>query len=101
MKRPEQCGCIKDIRDEIDRIDQEIVRCLGERARYVHEIVKYKTDRDSVVAKDRQVVMMGKRAEWAREHGLAPELIQTIYRTLIEHNIRKELEALAVQQAKH
>ena len=94
MKRPEQCTCIEDIRGEIDRIDQGIVGLLGERACYVHEIVKYKTDKDSVVAKDRQVAMMAKRAEWAWENGLAPELIQAIYRTLIEHNIRRELDIM-------
>ena len=93
MKRPEKCENIKEIREAIDNIDKEIIRLIGRRFVYVKEIVKFKNkDRDSIVAKERYNEVIENRRKLAVENGLNPDLIENIYKDLIDHFIDKEIE---------
>jgi isochorismate pyruvate lyase len=95
MKKPEECKDIDEIRNSIDLLDAEIIRLLGERFKYVHEIVKYKSkDRDSIVAKERREQVIQTRRELAVESGLNPDIIEQIYKLLIDHFIDEELEMI-------
>lgn len=92
MKEPKACENIKEIRDGIDAIDRQILASFGKRMEYVNEIVKFKSDEDSIVAADRQQEVYQKRREWAEEFGLDPDLYEEIYKMLVNWNIKKELE---------
>lgn len=93
MKLPENCKNIQEIREAIDSLDNEIIRLIGQRFNYVKEIVKFKKkDRDSIVAKDRYDEVIENRRMLAVENGLNPDLIESIYRSLINHFINKEIE---------
>ena len=93
-KSPSEC-CNKDeIRNQIDKIDKEIISLFALRFQYVSEIVKFKSDVESVVAQDRKDEVIRQRGEWAAELGLDKETFQQIYRVLVDHNISKELEIL-------
>jgi len=92
MKEPGACENINEIREGIDTIDRQILASFGKRMEYVKEIVKFKTDEDSIVAADRQQEVFQKRREWAQEFGLDPDLFEEIYRMLVNWNIKKELE---------
>ena len=93
-KNPSECTCKEDIREQIDRIDREIIALFGLRFQYVSEIVKYKTDVESVVAQHRKDHVIKVRGEWAEKHGLDKDTFEQIYRFLVDHNIGKELEIL-------
>jgi chorismate mutase len=45
-------------RREIDRLDEQIIRLLGERAQYVHAAARFKTSEEHMAAPDRQRAMM-------------------------------------------
>lgn len=53
MKTPEECKDMVDIRFEIDQIDEQIIRLLGERFNYVKAAAKFKTNETSVKAPER------------------------------------------------
>lgn len=92
MKEAKDCQSIQEIRDVIDEIDYQILESFWKRLEYVKEIVKFKANEDGIVARERQLEVLQKRKEWAKEMGLNPELIGEIYKTLINWNIQKELE---------
>ena len=93
MKLPEKCENISEIRDAIDSIDKEIIELMGRRFNYVKEIVKFKDkDKDSIIAKDRYNKVIENRRSLAVENGLNPDLIENIYKSLINHFIDKEIE---------
>ncbi len=93
MKIPERCESIQEIREAIDAIDNEIIKLLGIRFRYVKEIVKFKNkDKDSIIARERYNKVLENRRKLAIENGLNPDLIEEIYRNLIDHFINKEIE---------
>jgi len=91
---PSECNSKEEIRQQIDRIDKEIITLFALRFQYVSEIVKYKTDIESVVAQERKDQVIKERGEWAKNHGLDKATFEQIYRFLVDHNIGKELEML-------
>lgn len=92
MKLAKDCLNIQEIRDCIDEMDYQIMSSFGKRMEYVKEIVKFKADRDGIVAYGRQLELLQKRRDWAAEFGLNPELFEEIYKMLINSNVEKELE---------
>jgi len=93
-KSATECNSKEDIRSQIDKIDKEIISLFAVRFQYVSEIVKFKSDTQSVVAQDRKDEVIRQRGEWAAELGLDKETFEQIYRFLVDHNISKELEIL-------
>jgi isochorismate pyruvate lyase len=98
---PENCKNIEEIREEIDRIDLQILELYSERYEFVKSIVKFKSDEVSVVAKERQKEVIEKRREWAIELGLNPDFIEEIYWRLMNANVKKELEILKNSKPNH
>ena len=94
MIYPESCRNIDEIRKGIDEIDYQIMELFSQRYSFVKEIVKFKTDEESVIAEARQKEVIAKRREWAGELGLNPDLFEEIYRTLMNFYVKKELEIL-------
>ena len=95
MKSPADCHSIDEIRSEIDRVDHAIVDLLAERRRYVQAIMRFKRNEADVHAPDRQVQVIQVRRRWAEIEGLNPDLVERLYRTLIDHFVAEELELLA------
>lgn len=89
---PENCAGMEDVREAIDILDREIVRMIGQRARYIEEAAKFKTDEASVRAPERQRAMLEERRRWAEEESLNPEVIEKIYRDLISYFVNRELD---------
>ena len=94
MKKPSACNTIEEIRNEIDHIDHSILKLLANRQEFVEEIVKYKTDQDSVIAQDRQKEVYAQRREWANDLQLNADFIENIFKQLVQHNIERELKLL-------
>lgn len=100
-KKAESCSTIEEIRDAIDGIDYEIIQLFSERYKYVREIVKFKNDEEGIIAEERRDQVINQRGIWAEESGLDPEVFETIYKTLINNNIKKELEILNSRKLEH
>lgn len=92
MKDPKSCITIDEVRQEIDRIDREIMELLAKRQDYVCEIIRFKKDEESIVAQGRQDQLYQQRRRWAEELQLSPEMIDEVFKTMVRHNIQKELE---------
>ena len=94
MRTPETCDTIEDVRVEIDAIDQEIVRLLGLRFAFAKAIVRFKSNPSEVVAQKRYDLVIAKRRSMAVANGLDPDIIEKIYRILMNHFIEEEMELL-------
>lgn len=99
MKAPVECLTIDEVRSEIDRIDRVIVSLLAERHAYVHSIMRFKQNEADVHAPRRQAQVIALRRQWAEAENLDPDLIETLYRTLIEHFVAEELTLLAERRS--
>lgn len=92
MKTPKDCTGMEDVREAIDILDRDIIRLIGERARYVEAAAKFKADEASVQAPERQEAMLDMRRQWAEEEGLSPDVIEKVYRDLVSYFVNRELE---------
>lgn len=91
VKKPSDCIDIEDIRLHIDEIDQKIIDLFALRSEYVHEIVKFKTDEESIIAQKRKDLVIRLRGEWAEKAGLNRQTFEKIYLSLLNQNICEEL----------
>ncbi|NJL62894.1 MAG: isochorismate lyase [Methylacidiphilales bacterium] len=93
MKLPENCENISEVRYAIDQIDRQIIDLLGERFAYVKAASRFKTSEVSVKAEDRFNSMLEQRKIWAVEAGLHPDVIEKMYRDLVNYFINEELKS--------
>jgi isochorismate pyruvate lyase len=91
MRKPGECTSIEDIRAEIDRIDQRIVALIGERAGYVKAAAKFKTSVADVKGAERLEAMLSLRRIWAQTEGVDPDMIEKLYRDMVNHFIEQEM----------
>jgi isochorismate pyruvate lyase len=92
VKKPEDCTSIVDVRQGIDALDRKIIALIGERSHYVvAAAAHYKTSRSSVQAPERQRAMLAQRRRWAEEEGLSPDVIENIYKSLIQYFVSQEM----------
>ena len=84
MTPPDRCEDIGQIRAEIDRIDRQVIAALGERFAYVEAAARFKTGEADVRAPGRVEAMLRRRRDWAVEEGLDPDVIEKIYRDLVD-----------------
>ncbi|MCC3407400.1 MAG: isochorismate lyase [Microcoleus sp. PH2017_10_PVI_O_A] len=92
MKNPDECANIHEVREEIDIIDREVIDALSKRFQYVIAAARFKTSEASVRAPDRFQAMLQQRREWALESGLNPDVVENIYRDLVNYYIEEELK---------
>lgn len=87
-----QCTNMTDLREEIDRVDREIVPLLLERLGYIAQAGHIKNDRDTVRDNWRVEDVVSKvKAETAQKGG-DEAYIEVIYRHLIEYSINHEFD---------
>ncbi len=79
-----RCASMAEVRAEIDRLDRLIVPLLAERAGYVAQAARLKPTRASVVVPERIEDVVTKARKRATEKGMDPDLVEAIYRPLID-----------------
>ncbi|MCY7383226.1 MAG: isochorismate lyase [Microcoleus sp. CAN_BIN18] len=92
MKNPDECANLHEVREEIDINDREVIDALSKRFQYVIAAARFKTSEASVRAPDRFYAMLQQRREWAKESGLNPDVVENLYRDLVNHFIDEELK---------
>jgi len=86
------CKNIEEVRANIDLIDREIVKLLSERSKYVRQAAKFKKTTQDVKAPDRVEEVILKVRNMASEYGLDPEIVESVYRTMIACFIEHEMK---------
>jgi len=85
-----KCETMKDVREEIDRVDQLIVPLLVERLGYIGQAGHIKSDRDTVRDAWRIEDVVSKAKAAAKGSNGNTDYIEEIYRHLIEWSINHE-----------
>jgi isochorismate pyruvate lyase len=92
IKQPSDCQDMTEIRQAIDIIDHEVISLWARRFEYVKAAAAFKTDATAVRAPDRFAAMLAQRRQWAVDNGLNPDVIERVYRDLINHFIEEEMK---------
>lgn len=89
-----ECDSLDEVREQIDRLDREIVRLLGERTGYARQAARFKVSADDVEAPRRVEQIVAGVRRLASEHGADPDLVERLYRAMIAGFIAEQLAAL-------
>ncbi|HLO75831.1 MAG TPA: chorismate mutase [Magnetospirillum sp.] len=79
-----KCKNLAEVRENIDRLDRQLVPLLAERAGYVEQAAGFKATKAAVVDTDRIEQIILKVRHLAIEEGMDPDLIEHIYRSMID-----------------
>jgi len=91
MRQPADCETMAHIRAEIDRVDEQLVRLFAERTGYIDRAAQIKADVDLPARIDTRVeeVVQNVRRH-AATYGLPPELVEKLWRRLIDWSVARE-----------
>lgn len=90
----EKCDSLADARAQIDSIDTKIIELIGLRQQYVDQAVRFKNSVQDVQAPERVELVIQKVRSQAQQLGVDPELIEKLYREMIQHFIQRELREI-------
>ncbi|MDE5556634.1 MAG: chorismate mutase [Ruminococcus sp.] len=85
------CNSLEEVRENIDRIDNEIIRLIAERGTYVIQASQFKKDEDSVKDTSRVEKVIAKVREKAEEYGADSDMIEALYREMISRFVNMEM----------
>lgn len=87
-----ECNSLEEVRSGIDITDDSIVALIAKRAEYVREASKFKKSEQAVQDKQRVEQVIASKKELAHKHNISPELIETIYRNMIDYFVTEEMK---------
>lgn len=92
-----KCSSLEEVRENIDRIDNEIIKLIAERGTYVVEASSFKKSEDGVKDTSRVEKVIEKVRTKAEEYGANPDMVEALYREMISRFVAMELEEFKKQ----
>ena len=86
------CKDLNEVRENIDRVDNEIIKLIAERGGYVRQAAAFKKDEDGVRDSGRVEAVIAKARAKAEQYGAEPDVVETVYRNMIAAFINMEMK---------
>jgi isochorismate pyruvate lyase len=90
--KPADCTDMAEVRNGVDRLDEEIVALLAERFRYMAAAARIKPERSQVRDEARKAAVIANARRVALAAGAPVERLVALYEALVESSIAYELE---------
>ncbi|MEA3052569.1 MAG: isochorismate pyruvate lyase [Sphingomonadales bacterium] len=87
---PQACTTMMQVRHGVDRLDEEIVRLIGERFRYMDAAARIKPAREAVRDEARKAQVLANVERLAADHDVPAEAAAELYERLVEASIAYE-----------
>lgn len=87
-----KCNSIDEVRNNINNIDEQIVKLIALRGEFVKQAAKFKKDSDDVKAPTRVEEVINKVKNIAKSTGANEEVIENVYRSMINSFIKLEMK---------
>jgi len=86
-----QCNSLKEVRKEIDTIDEAIVELIAKRNNYIKQAATFKNSVDEVKSEDRIDFIMQRVRKKAIELGVNPNMIEDLFKRMIDEMVETEI----------
>ena len=87
-----ECNSIDEVRNNINKIDAQIVKLIALRGEFVKQAAKFKKDSDAVKAPARVEEVINKVKNIAQLNGANEEVVENVYRSMIDSFIKLEMK---------
>lgn len=85
------CNSLEEVRANIDRIDDEIIKLIAERGVYVVQASSFKKNEEGVRDTGRVEKVIVKVRAKAQEYGANPDMVEALYREMISRFVNMEM----------
>ena len=86
-----KCHSLEEARNEIDKLDEQIVELIAARNAYVRQLAHFKNSIDEIKAEDRIADVINRARAKAIELDLSPNLINDLYIRMIDAMVDSEV----------
>ncbi len=86
-----QCNSLEEARQEIDKLDEQIVELIAARNAYIRQLAHFKNSVDEIKAEDRIADVINRARAKAIELDLSPNLINDLYLRMIDAMVDSEV----------
>lgn len=86
-----KCSSLEQVRENIDRIDSEIIKLIAERGEYVAQAAAFKKSEDAVRDNSRVETVVKNARNKAEQFGADPDLTEAVFREMISRFISSEM----------
>ena len=90
---------MKEVREEIDLLDKELVLLLARRQKCIEMAALVKNDQSLIIDEDRIEDVISKVTLFGQSCGLSKEIAEPLWRRLIELSIEHEFKELELIQS--
>lgn len=86
-----KCSSLLEVRQEIDKIDSQLVELISERSHLVRQAASFKNSIDEVKADERMDYIIQKVRHKAIELGVSPNMISELFTIMINDMVELEI----------
>ena len=90
----EKCESLEQAREKIDAIDTALIEMIATRQFYVDQAVRFKKSIQDVQSPERVEQIIQKVRAQPDELGIDPDLVEQLYRAMIQQFIQRELKEI-------
>lgn len=86
-----ECQSLQEVRDEVDKLDDQIVELIAQRNAYIHQAAKFKQSVDEVKAEKRVNEVLQRVRHKSLELGMSPNMMVDLYTMMINAMVESEI----------
>ncbi len=86
-----KCNSLLEVRDEIDKIDTQLVNLIAERSHFVRQAASFKNSIDEITADDRMDFIVQKVRNKAIALGISANMISELFTIMINDMVELEI----------
>ena len=87
-----KCKTLEEVRKEVDKIDEELVKLIAKRSKYVKQAAKFKESVEEIKSDERIDDVLNHVRHLAAILGISPNLVADIFKILIDKMVEMEIE---------
>jgi len=91
MSEIKKCTTLEEARNEIDAIDDEIVKLISQRSHMIRQVASFKNSVDEVKADDRIEFILQKVRHAAIKSDVSPNMISELFTIMINEMVETEI----------
>ena len=86
-----KCNSLKEVRDEIDLVDTQLVELISQRSHLIRQAAGFKNSVDEVKAEDRIDEIMQRVRKKGIELNINPNMLSELFKIMIDEMVETEI----------
>ena len=86
-----KCNSLQEVRDEIDKVDDNLVELISQRSRFIRQAAGFKNSVDEVKAEDRIDDIMQRVRKKGIELNINPNMLSDLFNIMIDDMVETEI----------